>query len=842
MAGAPFRLYTVRALGAVLVVALLVGVTFVGNSPPAAPSVSGPVAPAPASVASMRGSPGAALLGKIVTAAGWPQDDWGFAYILYGSSAPTSFLGEGAGMVIDNALRNITVFGGLGAGGLTNDTMNYNYSSGNLNLDVQLPSPTPRTNSSFASVPGRNFAVLFGGLTNVSRQTTTNDTWVYYFANATWRNVTHGLAPPPRQSAAFAVNASGTALLQGGWDPDYSVNGSTASVIWNDTWSLNLTTFTWTQLHPQGAPPPLYGSVMLWQNVTDRFELFGGCALGCSNALYTYAGVPAAWRLQSTTGVGPSPRAASAFAWNPIAKVVDLQGGFNWNGGGATALGDGFYLNPATSAWNPIAAGGGPGPRFDAPNAYADFPGCLGLNVVGGNIVLQIPPPNYSVLEPVVAPQPNCFPDFVAGVGGTAPPICSVPDTAVQVQVVDNLTGQGVPHASVAIDGACITRTASTNAAGFLNLSIPAPDRINFTATASGYRDHEVVATILPNVTNRVAIPLGPLPSLRVRTYSLGVGGVVAPLADVTVYQGTTLFLGRSNAGGWLNVTSLYVPNGTLEVVGNKSGYSDSAAWVRVPYGGPVYAALTLQVSSALELQFLDSSRHLPVPGTTAVLTNIDPGAGQPLSIVPDAAGWFNLSSVPADNFTVVARAPGYFPTTVVVHHLWIAPTLVIIDLTPEVGAILHVEVTNSVTGLGIPSASVALVGLANQSTDPNGWANFTAIHPAGLYEVVASATGYESNSSWVALAYDQVVARYEVPLVPILACPGGSGCPAARGTTPPGFGYLGPPGFDRALLLASPVVLLGIIIAYVAYAAAVRPSATVGGRGAGAGKRRGSR
>lgn len=835
MAAAPSGRSAVRAFGAILVVALLLGVTVAAIAPVTGPPAPGSLAPAAAPPAAGRSASTAAALGKIVTAAGWPQDDWGFAYILYGSSAPTSFLGEGAAMVIDNPLRNITVFGGLGAGGLTNDTMNYNYSSGNLNLDVQIPSPTPRTNVSFASVPVRNFAVLFGGLTSVARQTTTNDTWVYYFANATWRNVTHGAAPPPRQSAAFAVNASsGTALLQGGWDPDYSVNGSTASVIWNDTWSLNLTTFTWTQLHPAGSPPPLYGSVMLWQNVTDRYELFGGCALGCSNSLYTYSGVPAQWRMQTTTGLGPSPRAASAFAWNPIAKVVDLQGGFNWNGGSATALGDGFYFNPATSQWNPIAAGGGPGPRFDAPNAYADFPGCLGLNVVGGNIVLQIPPPNYSVLEPVAAPQPNCFPDFVAGVGGTAPPICSVPDTAVQLQVIDNITGRGVPNASVAIDGACITRTASTNGAGFLNLSIPAPDRVNFTASASGYRDHEVVSTILPNVTNRVTIPLGPLPSLRVRTFALGADGGLAPLAGVTVYQGTTLFLGRSDAAGYLNVSSLYVPNGTLEVIGNRSGYSDGADWVRVPYAGPVTANLTLQVASALRLEFLDSVRHLPVPGTTAVLTNIDPGAGQPLAIVSDAAGWFNLSSVPADNYTVNARAPGYFPTVVLVHHPWITPTVAVINLSVELGAVLDVQVTDAATGLGIPSAVVALVGLANRSTDPAGWANFSDIHPAGLYEVMASATGYESNSSWVALGYDQVVARYGVPLVPISACPGGNTCPAARGTTPPGFGFLGPPGFDRALLLGSPLVLLGVVLAYAAYAAAAPRRST----GAGGGRR----
>ncbi|MGI0150884.1 MAG: carboxypeptidase regulatory-like domain-containing protein, partial [Thermoplasmata archaeon] len=761
--------------------------------------------------------------------ADWPQDDWGFAYILYGGQAPTSFLGEGAVMVIDNLYRNITVFGGLGAGGLTNDTMNYNYSSGNLNPVAENPSPSPRTNVSFAAVPGRNFAVLFGGLTNVESQTTTNDTWVYYFPNATWVNVTHGPAPPPRQSAAFAVNDSGTAILEGGWDPDYSVNGSTASVIWNDTWSLNLTTFTWTQEHPRSSPPPLYGSVMLWQNVSDRYELFGGCALGCSDLLYTYAGSPAIWQVQSTTGEGPSARAAPAFAWNPIARVIDLQGGFNWNGGGATALGDGFYFNPALAQWDPMAAGGGPGARFDAPNAYADFPGCIGLNVVGGNIVLLIPPPNYSVLEPIVAPQPNCFPYFIAGVSGNAPPICSVPDTAVDVQVVDNLSGRGVPYATVALSGACLTRTVTTNATGFINLSIPAPDLMNFSASAPGYRPHEVVDGIVPNITNRVEIPLGPLPSLHVRTLGLGGGGVVEPLGGVIIYQGTTLFLGRSNPAGWFNDSSLYAANGTVTVVGNLTGYEDGSTFVRVPYAGPVFANVTLAAASGIDLRFLDAEVGRPVPGVTAVLHDVDPGAPQPLSFRPNAAGWFNLTAVPADNFTVAATAPGYFPSLTEIAHPWIEPTILTIGLKPQLGAVLDVLVTDSGTGRPLPGASVALLGEANGTTDAGGWANLSGIHPAGQYEIVASASGFQTNDSWVSLAYDQVIDRYPIALVPISECPGAPACTAPKAVAPPGFGFLGPSGSVQALLLVTPAVLLLAAVLYIGLGALRRRAAPAG-------------
>src|SRR5579871_3835271 len=53
--------------------------------------------------------------------------EWGTAQILYGPGDDTThFMGEGAAMVADDSLRNLTTFGGEGSGGLTNWTVNYN--------------------------------------------------------------------------------------------------------------------------------------------------------------------------------------------------------------------------------------------------------------------------------------------------------------------------------------------------------------------------------------------------------------------------------------------------------------------------------------------------------------------------------------------------------------------------------------------------------------------------------------------------------------------------------------------------------------------------------------------
>ena len=230
--------------------------TLAAGAPAAAPP-HGPWAAGEAatSVAAARWS--AALSGGLGAELAATTYDWGLAYIYYGPGDDTThFLGEGAAMVVDNALRNITVFGGEGRGGLTNYTVNYNYSTGIFDVGILQPSPTPRTNASFAAVPGRDFAVLFGGLTDLATQQATNDTWVYYFANQSWVNVTSAVAPPPRESAAFAVDpGADSALLEGGWDPNYESNGSSGITIWNDSWQLNLSSWRWSELPARARSP-----------------------------------------------------------------------------------------------------------------------------------------------------------------------------------------------------------------------------------------------------------------------------------------------------------------------------------------------------------------------------------------------------------------------------------------------------------------------------------------------------------------------------------------------------------------------------------------------------------
>ena len=752
--------------------------------------------------------------------AGFPSYDWGTAFFYYlPTDDTTHFLGEGAAMVVDNKLHNMTVFGGEARGGLTNLTVDYNYTNGSFFLNALNPAPSARTNASFADVPGRDFAVLFGGLTNLTTQRSTNDTWIYFYANQTWRNVTHGAAPPDREAAAFAVNGSGaTALLEGGVDPAYSTNGSSALVFWNDTWSLNLTTFNWTHLHPRSSPPPLYASGMIWQNATDRYLLFGGCAISCSSSLWSFGGSPGRWTKHSNA-TGPTGRGGMAFVWDGPQGTAIAFGGFNWGGSGsATPLGDGWLYSAARDVWGPVTATGGPFPVFDAPNVWGQFAGCVGLVIMGGSITLAGPPQTASVLQPLNSVQPNCFPYLISGSSNPPPPPCAGNHSSLALQVVDAITGAGVPSASVDLEGGCIHQPETTDAHGWLNLTLPAPDLINITAIATGYRPNEVQHVFAPNATVQVTLPLNPLPSLHVRTWQLGTSGVPTFLGGVQVQEGSLLTLGTTDPAGWLNVSRITAPIGNLTLYGVLANHSRASTIAVVPAVGPFSANLTLDDAGFLDVQVVDASSGTGVTGALGILTNLDPGAPRPVAFTAGAGGWYNVSVLAAANYSVAANFTGYFTNHTRFFHPWIAPQVVVVPLIAKPGATLDAFVRNAATGVPIGGANVSILGFGSNLTLASGWANFTNVKPAGPFEIVAKADGYATNYSWTLLDYGQVADPYVIALQPVSPCPGHAtpqGCTTPFGSTGAPFGYLNGGTGVLYLLVATPAVLLGAALAF---------------------------
>ena len=241
---------------------------------------------------------------------------WGSAYVFYAPTDPQTLLfGQGTGLAVDNALDEFAFFGGLASGGLSNITLRYYWwynvsdpanSSEGWGYTNSPTSPSARTNLSMAAYQAGGVALLFGGLTSTTTQRTANDTWIYSYGRDTWTNVTQANgtarpAPPPREEAALAVDQKdGIALLFGGIAPEFTAQGSTGSVIWQDTWVFHFRTDRWTEVSPTTVPPGRYGASMVWDSRDDEFLMVGGCALACAMD---------AWALTRRRWTGPrSPR------------------------------------------------------------------------------------------------------------------------------------------------------------------------------------------------------------------------------------------------------------------------------------------------------------------------------------------------------------------------------------------------------------------------------------------------------------------------------------------------------------------------------------------------------
>ncbi|MCI4336321.1 MAG: hypothetical protein L3K17_03875 [Thermoplasmata archaeon] len=761
--------------------------------------------------------------------------EWTTATIFYGASDPSGYLfGQGSVMAVDNGIQNTTSFGGEAVAGLSNITLVWNNGTvGYWSYAASLTDPSPRENSSFQSYEPGGLAVLFGGLVNLHTQETTNDTWVYWFVNQTWENLSARLSPPARENAAFAIDPTdGVGLLEGGIDPDYVNGHSTGSVLWNDTWQINLTTLNWTPVAATGSPPPMFGASMVWDPILARFVLFGGCdASGCTNDVWTYAPGSAHWNLTGPTGTVPTGRGSASFVWDPFDNVTLLFGGFTTGATGFTALGDTYALSSAATSWSAIGATGGPPPTYDAASAFSDYPGCRGMWVQGGSPALTGVVYNDYLLAPVSEPPPNCFTPIGGSTGGGPPAKCSNASALVTIQVLDAASGTGLPGSNVEISGSCGQSAGVTGAAGFLNLSDAAPDLLTVTAAHADFHGGFTNATLTGRPGQVIRLSLVPLPELHAHVVGVSSAGT-ATLVGATVAAGAIL-VGNSSATGWVNTSAPPSLNGSLTVSASAVDYSTAATTIVLPYTGAIYANLSLQAYGPIEVRIVDGLTGAPLAHVPARLGFVDPLGANSTLFMTDSHGWYN-ASLRAGNYSVSEAIPGYFAnqTGTPVYHGWIQPTVIVVGAVPQYGADVQVRVLNGVLGTPVPNATVTFGGSTEVLDDGAGWANATDVGPPGFLNVSASAPGFYPNATTVTIE-PYLVLAFVIHLAPAPPCSAFAACPPA--ISPPAklvaFSFLPPPGLARDILLLSPALLVLAGAAYVLTWRRAGPSPVGGSR-----------
>ncbi|MFQ5945294.1 MAG: kelch repeat-containing protein, partial [Anaerolineae bacterium] len=188
--------------------------------------------------------------------------------------------------------------------------------------EVPGAGPPDRFGMAAAYEAARNRILLFGG--QGSGDLFYNDVWAFNLETLTWaKMVTAGGPPSARYGTSAIVDDSRDRLIIS--------HGFTFSGRFDDTWALNLDTFEWEEITPDGTKPLkrcLHEAV--YDAAGDRMLLFGGCSSGfgpCPQGdLWSFHLANHAWT-EITPVEGPSPVSNPSLVFDPERLAAILFGG-----------------------------------------------------------------------------------------------------------------------------------------------------------------------------------------------------------------------------------------------------------------------------------------------------------------------------------------------------------------------------------------------------------------------------------------------------------------------------------------------------------------------------------
>ncbi|MHA1201118.1 MAG: Kelch repeat-containing protein [Candidatus Heimdallarchaeaceae archaeon] len=242
-------------------------------------------------------------------------------------------------MVYDSESEKLINFGGTHAENyLSNQTWIYDYledSWTNAN-----PANTPRLRSSHAMAydSESDIVIMFGGgipkdYNPYGGNMGYNDTWSYDYNSNTWTNMTPSISPLGRQNSILTYDSeSDKIVLFGGFhSPITSAYlDPTGEVYQRDTWTYDYNTNTWENVTPSTSPDPRIGFNMAYDSESDRILLFGG-----STHLDTTGMEDEVWSfdLNSVTWTQMNPattgRRSFSIAYDSESDKIVLFGGTN---------------------------------------------------------------------------------------------------------------------------------------------------------------------------------------------------------------------------------------------------------------------------------------------------------------------------------------------------------------------------------------------------------------------------------------------------------------------------------------------------------------------------------
>ncbi|MFW9794817.1 MAG: Kelch repeat-containing protein [Candidatus Thorarchaeota archaeon] len=133
--------------------------------------------------------------------------------------------------------------------------------------------PPARNSSPIVYDSESDRVVLFGGWKAQMTEEAYNDTWSYDANTNTWTEMTSDPAPGRRACHALTYDEESDRIIM--FSGGKSGEGTTLE-NWNDTWAYDLNTDTWTNMNPPTMPAPRLGAWMAYDSESDVCILFGG--------------------------------------------------------------------------------------------------------------------------------------------------------------------------------------------------------------------------------------------------------------------------------------------------------------------------------------------------------------------------------------------------------------------------------------------------------------------------------------------------------------------------------------------------------------------------------------
>lgn len=238
-------------------------------------------------------------------------------------------LGDGDGpaprsehtLAADAEGNGLVLFGGRDDGGTAlGDTWRFDAEASSWRA-IAGAGPAPRFGHAVAVDADAGVFYLYGGQVG---STFFDDTWRYEFATDTWVQLETTAPPAPRYGHSAVLTGNGQVVIS---------HGFTFEGRFDDTWSLNPDSGNWTDISPDaGAARPLPRCLheAIWDTVSDRMLLFGGCASGYGPCplgdLWSFDLSTRSWS-EVTPATGPSPRTNPALVYDEANRRAILLAG-----------------------------------------------------------------------------------------------------------------------------------------------------------------------------------------------------------------------------------------------------------------------------------------------------------------------------------------------------------------------------------------------------------------------------------------------------------------------------------------------------------------------------------